>query len=379
MASANRPLLRANTAILAAALLACAPQRATTQAPAALTDSAFAALVTRLSEPSGYFDTDNLISNEDSYLHPVTTLRNIGTTGGVYVGVGPDQNFSYIAAVRPHAAFIVDVRRDNLLEHLLFKATFALSRNRVEYLALLFGRAAPGDTAGWAAKPIDSLLFYIDAAKRDSAAEALARERVMAEVRRLPLELSSADFETIARFHNTFIAAGPALRFNTFGRAPQPYYPDYRQLASGLDRDGRQAGFLATESAFQFVKDLEARNLVIPVVGNFAGTHALAGVAQWMEANGETLSALYTSNVEQYLFRGEGGFAEFAKSVERFPRNAKSAIIRSCFTCGGGHPHAVAGYHAVMTVQLVDRFVELRQSGQLGRYYDLVTTGLVTP
>lgn len=359
-------------------VLACAPQGTDAQAPRALTDSAFAALVIRLSEPGGFFDTDNLISNEDSYLHPVSTLRKIGTTGGVYVGVGPDQNFSYIAAVRPRAAFIVDVRRDNLLEHLLFKATFALARNRVEYLALLFGREAPRDTAGWAARPVDSLLLYIDVAGRDPAAAARARMRVMTEVRRIPLNLSATDFETITRFHDAFIAAGPALRFNTFGRAPQPYYPDYRQLARGLDRDGRQAGFLASESAFQFVKDLEARNLVIPLVGDFAGDRALAGVAAWMTGHGENLSALYTSNVEQYLFRN-GGFSEFAQSVERFPRDSKSAIIRSCFVCGGGHPHAVPGYHAVMTVQLADRFVALRAEGQLARYNTLMTLGLVTP
>src|SRR5688572_2736680 len=113
---------------VAGLFFAVATGTATAQIPRSLSDSAFAALVARFSEPSGYFDTDNIISNEDSYLHPISTLRRIGVTGGVYVGVGPDQNFSYIAAVRPRAAVIVDIRRDNLLEHLLFKSVFALSR-----------------------------------------------------------------------------------------------------------------------------------------------------------------------------------------------------------------------------------------------------------
>src|SRR5262245_21197652 len=77
-----------------------------TQAPAT-----FAAHVASLSEPGGYFDTDNLISNERSYLDVVPELRKRAVRGGVYIGVGPDQNFSYIAAIRPDAAFIVDVRR----------------------------------------------------------------------------------------------------------------------------------------------------------------------------------------------------------------------------------------------------------------------------
>ena len=364
--------------VLTILVLACAPQGTDAQAPSALSDSAFAALVSRTSEAGGFFDTDNLISNEDSYLHPVSTLRAIGTSGGVYVGVGPDQNFSYIAAVRPHAAFIVDVRRDNVLEHLLFKATFALSRNRVEYLALLFGRAAPADTAGWAAKPVDSLLYYIDAARPDSAIALSIRAHVLAEVRRSAIPLSGTDLATISRFHDAFIASGPALRFNTFGRAPQPYYPDYRRLARETDRDGRQAGFLATEEAFQFVKSLEDRNLLIPLVGDFAGDRALASVAAWMTEHDETLSTLYTSNVEQYLFR-DGGFDAFARSVAAFPHDSRSAIVRSCFTCFAGHPQAVDGYHAVMVVQLVDRFLELHAAGQLRRYYDLVTNGLVTP
>ena len=105
--------------------------------------SSFSAQVAALSEPAGYFDTDNLISNERSYLDVVPDLKKRGVKGGAYVGVGPDQNFSYIAAVRPEVVFIVDVRRDNLLLHLLFKALFAASRTRVEYLALLTGRPPP--------------------------------------------------------------------------------------------------------------------------------------------------------------------------------------------------------------------------------------------
>src|SRR5690349_737909 len=97
--------------------------------------TSFAGLVARLSEPAGYFDTDNLISNERSYLHVVPDLRALaGRKRSVYLGVGPDQNFSYIAHLRPSLAILIDIRRDNLLLHLLFKAIFAESRTRVEYL-----------------------------------------------------------------------------------------------------------------------------------------------------------------------------------------------------------------------------------------------------
>src|SRR5262245_48240744 len=100
---------RLTRAIVAAALAVLGGSATAAQAPTSLSDSAFARLSASLSEPQGYFDTDNLISNEDSYLHVIGTLKRLGVTGGVYLGVGPDQNFSYIAAVHPHIAFMIDI------------------------------------------------------------------------------------------------------------------------------------------------------------------------------------------------------------------------------------------------------------------------------
>src|ERR1044071_1822911 len=91
---------------------------------------------------------------------------------------------------------------------------------------------------------------------------------------RTGIKLSSEDAATIARFHRAFIQEGPSLRFNTTGRAPQWYYPDFRRLVLETDRTGRQSSFLAHEADFQFVKSLEERNLVIPVVGDLAGPKA---------------------------------------------------------------------------------------------------------
>jgi hypothetical protein len=340
------------------------------QAPRAISDSAFGQLVAQLSEPAGYFDTDNLISNEDSYLHPLSTLRKIGLVGGAYLGVGPDQNFSYIAAVRPHIAFIIDVRRDNLLHHLLLKAAFALSRNRVEYLCVLFGKVAPADTTGWGARDITSVLAYIDGARVDTSVRTRVRNRVRAVMPRV----SNEDLATISRFHNTFITQGPDLRFNTFGRAPAPYYPDYRRLLTETDRDGRRASYVAREEDFRFVKSLEDRNLVVPVVGNFGGSKALAAVGDWLRAHNERVTVFYTSNVEQYLFR-DGLFANFAKSVARLPREARGVMIRSYFV--GGHPQNVPGYHSTQITQYLNGFVALTSSGGPASYYTLVTAGVI--
>src|SRR5688572_24488518 len=103
-----------------------------------LSDSAFWTLVTDLSEPTGVFENaDNLVSNEAHFVNLIPMIR---PTGGAYIGVGPEQNFSYIARLRPSMAFIVDIRRENRNIHLLYKALFELSDDREEFLSRLFSR-----------------------------------------------------------------------------------------------------------------------------------------------------------------------------------------------------------------------------------------------
>jgi len=223
------------------------------------------------------------------------------------------------------------------------------------------------------------VLAYVRRVRATDVQLARIRASVVAESRHAGIPLSAVDIETIKRFHDAFIAEGPALRFTSFGRAPAAGYPDYAQLASERDREGKQRSFLATEDAFQFVKGLEDRNLIIPVVGDFGGTKAFDAVGRWMTTNNEKLSALYASNVEQYLMR-DGGFAAFAANVRRLPRDARSVIIRSCFTgCRGAHPSAVSGYYSVQLTQLVDSFAILYTRAPLNGYYELVTMGLLPP
>ena len=186
----------------------------------------FAAQIADLSEPGGFFDTDNLISNERSYLRVLPDLSRRQVHGGAYVGVGPDQNFSYIAEIRPSIAFIIDVRRDNLLLHLLFKALFAQARTRVEYLSLLFGRAVPADADRWKDAPPEQIARYVDEHAVQAPIE--LGKRLDAAVRSFGVPLSNQDLSTIDRFHQRFVEAGLELRFQSMGRPPQFYYPTYR-------------------------------------------------------------------------------------------------------------------------------------------------------
>lgn len=340
---------------------------------AGLSDSAWVALVARLSESGGYFDSDNLISNESSYLHVLGAMRKLGVSGGAYVGVGPDQNFSYIAQVRPRIAFIVDIRRDNLLQHLLFKSLFEMARNRAEYLALLTGRAVPNDTR-WSRRSITEVVDFIEKAPADPDQFETTRAMVRARIKRYGIPVSTAELETISRIHQAFFDAGLQLRFTSLGRSPRNYYPTLRDLLLEKDLTGKQATYLATEEDFQFVKSLEARNLVVPVVGNLAGSHALREVAKVMAERRDKLSAMYVSNVEFYLMR-EGTFDTFAASVRAIPRDSRSVIIRSYFGGGfyGPHPQSVPGYFSTQLLQTLDTFASESAKGGYATYIDLVS------
>ena len=373
-------------AVVTAAITACASPAQTTQRPIApaerggISDSAFAGLVEQLSEESGYFDTDNLISNESSYLHVMGTMRRLGVRAGAYIGVGPDQNFSYIAQVRPRIAFIVDIRRDNLLQQLLFKSLFAMSRNRIEYLCLLFGREAPANTRDWETRSIKRISEYIDAAPfRPDLAER-ARVEVLVRARKLGIPLSPADTMTISRFHSEFATNGLGLRFTSMNRRPRPYYPTYRQLILETDLTLRQASYLASEEAFRFVQSLERRNLVIPVVGDLAGEHALGAVGREIARRGERISAFYTSNVEFYLMRA-GTFARFAATVSALPRDERSVIIRSYFggVYGTPHPQSVPGYFSTQLLQTMESFAREHAGGGYETYFDLVSKHAIEP
>ena len=195
----------------------------------------------------------------------VPALREAGLSGGAYIGVGPDQNFSYIAQIKPAIAFIVDLRRDNLLLHLLFKALFSMSDTRAEYLSLLFGRPipAPRERVAHRHSRQDRRVRRRHAAGRCRAITEL-RARVDAKIKTFGVPLSDADFATIDRFHRRFVTAGLPLKFQTTGRAPQSYYPTYRDLLLETDRQGQRWNFLASEDDFQFVRSLERRDLVDP-------------------------------------------------------------------------------------------------------------------
>ena len=339
----------------------------------ALSDADFTALIERISEPGGFFDTDNLISNESGYLKVIDALAHTGIEGGAYVGVGPDQNFSYIAQTRPDIVFITDVRRDNMLHHLLLKVLIERAPTRVEFLAGLHGRFPPADVSSWRDRSIDEIVDYIDALPADDAGLDALYQEIAAAVRSFGVPLTDEDLATIERFHTSFVRAGLGLRFTSYGRASRPYYPTCRQLLLETDIDGDQASYLSSAHAYEVIRQLQLANKIIPVVGDMAGAHALREMGVVMREMGVELEAFYTSNVEFYLWRART-FDEWELNFASLPLADDAVIIRSYFpNAGGRHPSMVPGYYSTQTLQPAATLL----GGGFTSYWDAVTRGVL--
>jgi hypothetical protein len=149
--------------------------------------------------------------------------------------------------------------------------------------------------------------------------------------------LSGEDIEGIKYVYNSFYWYGPAITYNssqgTGGRGGS--MANYAQLMMATDDKGVGQSFLASEDTFRFMKDLETRNLLVPVVGNFGGPRALKLVGQYLREHGATVGAFYLSNVEQYL-RQDGIWGAFCANVASMPLTSDSTFIRSQSGGGGG-------------------------------------------
>lgn len=321
------------------------------------------------SEPEGYFDSDNFISNETSYLHVIDDLHTRVHPGGIYLGVGPDQNFSYIVHTRPMLAIITDIRRQNMLEHLWYKALFSLASNRVEYLALLVSREPPR------VKPNASLEDLLEAVRTSSTSEKLFLKNLDAVKKAITetdkVKLSPDDLGKIEYVYRTFWEENLNLRFSSIGRGNALNYPTYEEMLLETDRHGREQSYLSSEELFQWLKKFEGENRLIPIVGDFAGSHALRTVGAFLKTNGLHVSAFYTSNVEYYLF-DRPTWNRYVANMKSLPVGDDSIFIRSYFANGPAHPLNVPGHRSTSLVASIPRFIQDYDGGRLESYWDIV-------
>ena len=344
--------------------------------PARLADSTFWRLMTEYSEPWGTFRSENFVSNETSLQWVLPELSRRAPTGGVYMGVTPDQNFTYIVALQPSIAFIVDIRHQNAVQHLLYKALIEMSKDRADFLARLFSRAPLEgvDTTS-------SVNVLFEALRKQPADSLRYRENLRAITDRLVgvhrFALSDSERTSLNCVYSAFFTQGPELNYSYSSECRNPgqygygyggfggpgpgrggfWMPTYQAMVAETDSAGKNWSYLGTESAFRALKSMEERNLIVPLTGNFAGPTAVRAVGQWARDHGTIVTTYYLSNVEQYLFQQDEA-QRFYENVATLPIDSTSIFIRSF---AGGR------------FMGVDSTLKLRQQSASGRSLQLVS------
>jgi len=364
--------------------LAPSPHVATANLPAQISDSTFWQMVNDFSERGGFFRSDNFVSNEWEFQFVISELKKERAPGGVYIGVGPDQNFTYLVALEPKIAFIVDIRRQNMIQHLMYKALLEMSSDRADFLSRLFSRPRPDDLA-----VDDSANQLLRAFIETNPDEELFDQNLKAMTDYLTVQhqfkLTSEDLKSLEYVFTAFYEGGPNLTYSfgvgqganqTFSRSGGGGYraggprgmPSYAQLMMQTDQEGHNRSYLANAENFRILQDLERRNVIIPIVGDFAGANAIREIGRYLKEHDATVTAFYTSNVEQYLFQQSDDWKRFYSNVATLPLDSKVIFIRSV---ASGRRYLTPGARASLLCPISDLLMSFR-TGSLDSYSDVI-------
>jgi len=339
--------------------------------PRALTDDAFWRMVNTFSEEGGYFRFQ-FMSNEREFPSVIPELKKVMKPGGVYLGVGPEQNFTYIAATQPRLAFIFDIRRQNMLEHLIYKALFETSANRVDFVSHLFSRKAPPGVS--LTSSVKTLFQAFSSTRRDIQ---LFAQNLQAIKDRLIKEhhfpLNAKDQADIDSIYQTICEAGPGVDYS----GPYGFRSgsSYASLMTATDDHGEAWSFLATEENFQSVREMHRRNAIVPLVGDFGGSKAIRSVGTYLKDHGAVVGMFYTSNVEQYLFQQGDDWRRYYANVATLPLDASSTFIRSShysFGTVGQRHRQFSGMNYVMLLCSMADLTKAFNAGTVQNYDDVI-------
>jgi hypothetical protein len=341
--------------------------------PKQLSDRAFWKMVVDFSEADGFFRSDNFISNETTFQEVIPELKKRVSPNGVYLGVGPDQNFTYIAALRPRMAFIVDIRRQNLILHLMYKAIIEMSDDRADFLSRLFSRPRPaGLDKAIAAGPL--LDAFSRAAPSDALFEKNLQDVLNRLVKRHGFALTADDRKSIDWVFRAFYSEGPDLRYSyPRQQVGARWFPNYAELMATTDLSGQNHSYVANEDNFRVLRDFQRNNLLIPLVGDFGGDKALPAVSRYLREHGATANYFYTSNVEQYLFQTDA-WQRYYTNVGMLPIDANSTFIRAYFNMGFRFPPGIItpDLHSVQLLDPITSLLAGFKAGEFKTYDDLV-------
>lgn len=218
-------------------------------------------------------DQHFLVSDEH---HPERFEDEMRDLGGLYIGVGPEQNYLYAAWARPEIIILLDFDQMVVDIHELY-AIFILAADTPEELVKLW----------W---------------KREKQKGVALIEQAVTDPER--------------RAHLLKVYAGSQR-------------PIYNRLNSLRIRYGamKLATFLTDQGHFDFIKQMLQAGRVRAVRGDFTKDKAMNGVARAARKIGVPVRCIYLSNVEQYFDYDNG----LRKNVEAQPSDDASKILRTVY------------------------------------------------
>jgi len=293
--------------------------------PDRLNDKEYWTLEQEISEPGGYFQIrDNFTSNEMEIGQLFTMIRDAHVAGDVYMGVGPEQNFTYIAAVRPRMAFVVDIRRQAVVQHLMFKAIFEMVKDRADFISLLFAKPRPAGLD--ASTTIPKMWESYRSVASDSN---LKKKNWPLIVERLTtthgFTFTPDEMDMLKLVFDAFYSYGPSIATRGYAAGRGGDFTDLTGFSN--DATGQPKSFLSSEENYQYVKTLHEKNLIMPVSGDFGGPKTIRAIGAYLNEHHGKLRAFYVSNVEQYLFQDGKEYA-FYDNVATLPIDSASVFIR---------------------------------------------------
>jgi hypothetical protein len=261
-------------------------------------------------------------------------------------------------------AFVIDIRRQAVMQHLMFKAMFEMSKDRADFISLLFAKPRPAglDTS----TPIQKMWEAYFAVASDSALAEKTRARVVERLTKTHgFTFNDDEKSQLNAVLDAFVLYGPAITTRgSAGRGGGGGSLGFADLTGWSPPGAEPRSFLSAEENFQVVKALHDKNLIVPVSGDFGGPKALRAIGSFVRERGGSVTAFYVSNVEQYLFQ-DGKQAAFYENVATMPLTDASVFIRPYSVRRGGN--ALCGIAA---------FLKAAQAGRVPNYNDTLACGL---
>jgi len=365
-------------------LRSAAPAQTVSTLPGQLSDLEFWRMISEFSEPGGTYPYENFVSNEKKLQTVIPALKKTSKPGGVFLGVGPEQNFTYAVALQSRMAFVIDIRRQNMIELLMYKALFELSPNRADFVSRLFSRKRP---AGISEKATPEALFMaFESVQPDASFETENLKAIKDSMAMHGFQLTPDDLLKIDYVYQVFYRGGPSINYEFASASPLTNSVSYANNMTATDTTGHNWAYLATEENYQYIREMQRKNMIVPLVGDFAGPAVLRNIGRYLRDHNANVSEFYISNVESYL--DDRKMQDFYANVAALPVDSSSMFIR---LIDGNHTSSLPWWRSGMgNQQLVSPMADLVNLIKAGKHpgYDdtlrttqdpLVLAGLASP